>query len=185
LKVENAEETLRTERLLLRRATLGDLEALHAIMSDQETMRYWSTLPHDDLRTTRRWLLSMIAAPPEMSDDFVITCDGKTVGKVGAWKLPEVGFLLSRRLWGKGYAVEALRAYIARAFQRGASHLVADVDPRNAASLRVLSRCGFVETGRSANTWCVGGVWTDSVYLRLDRPDDELPGPCDSRSVSR
>ena len=167
---ENKGDILRTERLLLRRATIDDLAGLHAIMSDQETMRYWSTPPHDDLETTRQWLLSMIAAPPEVSDDFIITCDGETVGKVGAWRLPEVGFLLSRRLWGKGYAIEALRAYIARAFQRGASHLVADVDPRNAASLGVLNRCGFIETSRAADTWCIGGVWTDSIYLRLDGP---------------
>jgi RimJ/RimL family protein N-acetyltransferase len=171
VEAENPPDTVQTARLLLRRATLDDLEALHVIMSDEETMRYWSTLPHQDLETTRQWLLSMIAPPSEASDDFIITCDGETVGKVGAWRLPEVGFLLSRRCWGKGYAVEALRAYVARAFQQGASHLVADVDPRNAASLRVLSRCGFLETSRSANTWCVGGVWTDSVYLRLDRPD--------------
>ena len=164
-----AVQTLRTERLVLRRAIEGDLDALHAMMSDAETMRFWSTPPHPDLDTTRRWLASMIAAPPELSDDFIIELDGQPIGKLGAWRLPEIGFLLAREHWGKGYAAEALATFIAHAFSGGADHLVADVDPRNAASLALLARAGFQETGRATKTWCVGGVWCDSVYLRLGR----------------
>jgi [ribosomal protein S5]-alanine N-acetyltransferase len=163
--------TLRTERLILRRAVEDDLAALHAMMSDAATMRFWSTPPHADLETTRRWLDSMITAPPETSDDFILELDGQAIGKLGAWRLPEIGFLLARRHWGKGYAAEALAAFIAHAFGAGrADHLIADVDPRNAASLALLSRAGFQETGRARNTWEVGGVWCDSVYLRLDCP---------------
>jgi len=162
--------TIRTERLLLRRARPDDLAALHRIMSDAEAMRYWSTPPHEDVETTRAWLDSMIAAPAEASDDFIVELDGETIGKLGAWRLPEVGFLLARRCWGKGYAGEALAAFVAHAFAARSDHLVADVDPRNAASLALLARAGFRETGRATRTWCVGGEWCDSVYLRLDRP---------------
>lgn len=162
-------EMLKTERLVLRRAVEGDLEALHAMMSDAETMRFWSTPPHPDLETTRRWLESMIAAPPETSDDFIIELEGRPIGKLGAWRMPEIGFLLARPHWGKGYAAEALAAFVDHAFSGAADHLVADVDPRNRASLALLARAGFQETGRAAKTWCVGGVWCDSVYLRLDR----------------
>jgi len=160
---------LKTERLVLRRAAESDLAALHAMMSDAETMRFWSTPPHPDLETTRAWLDSMIAAPAAESDDFIVELDGQAIGKLGAWRLPEVGFLLAREHWGKGYAAEALAAFIAHAFSGDVDHLVADVDPRNTASLALLARSGFTETGRAADTWCVGGVWCDSVYLRLDR----------------
>lgn len=160
---------LRTERLVLRRATPGDLDALHAIMSDPETMRFWSTPPHADRDTTRAWLDSMIAAPAEASDDFIIDLDGVAIGKLGAWRIPEIGVLLSRRHWGRGYAAEALAAFVAHAFDGRTDHLIADVDPRNAACLALLGRAGFQETHRAARTWNVGGVWCDSVYLRLDR----------------
>jgi RimJ/RimL family protein N-acetyltransferase len=45
--------------------------------------------------------------------------------------------------------------------------LTADVDPRNAASIKLLERCGFIETHRAAGTWQVGDELCDSVYFRL------------------
>ena len=159
---------LRTERLVLRKARPDDLAALHAMMSDAETMRYWSTPPHADLATTRDWLEGMIAAPPETSDDFIVEKDGETIGKLGAWRLPEIGYLIGRPHWGQGYAREALAAFTAYAFAHRTDHLTADVDPRNTASLALLARAGFRETGRAERTWCVGGEWCDSVYFRLD-----------------
>ena len=113
----------------------------------------------------------MIAAPAETSDDFIIALDGVAIGKLGAWRMPEIGVLLSRRHWGRGYAAEALAAFVAYAFAGRTDHLVADVDPRNAACLALLGRAGFRETHRAARTWKVGDAWCDSVYLRLDRPD--------------
>lgn len=161
--------TIRTARLLLRRARETDLEPLHAIMSDPRAMRYWSSPPHPDLDTTRQWLTGMIAAPPELSDDFIVELGGALIGKLGAWRLPEVGYLLSPDHWGQGYASEALAAFIAHAFAYRTDHLTADVDPRNTASLALLARAGFRETGRASRTWQVGDEWCDSVYLRLDR----------------
>jgi [ribosomal protein S5]-alanine N-acetyltransferase len=158
-----------TDRLLLRRAQPGDLAALHAIMSEPRAMRYWSTPPHTSIDETRAWLASMIAAPAETSDDFVIEQGGQVIGKLGAWRLPEIGFLLAPSVWGNGYATEALQAFIGYVFAGSADYLTADVDPRNAASLALLARAGFLETGRAANSWNVGGVLCDSVYLRLDR----------------
>src|SRR5207253_9595355 len=101
-----------TDRLVLRRAAPGDLAALHAMMSDAETMAFWSTPPHPDLETTRDWLRKMIAAPPEESDDFIVELEGVAIGKLGAWRWPEIGYLIGRPHWGRGYAREALAAFI-------------------------------------------------------------------------
>jgi len=160
---------IRTARLVLRRAREDDLASLHAIFSDPVAMAYWSTPPHDDLETSRRWLASMIEAPAEVSDDYIVERDGRVIGKLGAWRLPEIGFLLARAEWGQGYGREALQAFIAHAFAGRTDHLIADVDPDNAASLALLAGAGFVETGRATRTWRVGDRWCDSVYLRLDR----------------
>ncbi|KAF5316315.1 hypothetical protein D9619_006833 [Psilocybe cf. subviscida] len=46
----------------------------------------------------------------------------------------------------------------------------ADVDPRNAASLRVLKKLGFVEVGSALRTYETHIGWCDSVYLELRRP---------------
>lgn len=160
-------EQLRTARLVLRRARIDDAAAMHRLMSDPAAMAFWSTPPHAALAETEAWMRSMVEAPLDSSDDFIVTLDGALIGKLGAWRLPEIGFLLDPAVWGRGYAQEALSAFIERRRGLGSSELTADVDPRNAASLRLLTRCGFVETGRATRTFEVGGLWCDSVYLRL------------------
>ncbi len=159
---------LTTPRLRMRRARADDLPAIHAIMSDAETMRYWSTPPHETLEQTRAWLDGMLATDPAEGDEFVLEQDGQLIGKLGAWRLPEIGFFLRRDRWGQGLAAEALGAYIRYIAGGGAGCLTADVDPRNAGSLALLMRAGFFETGRASGTYEIGGRLCDSVYLRLD-----------------
>jgi [ribosomal protein S5]-alanine N-acetyltransferase len=48
--------------------------------------------------------------------------------------------------------------------------LEADVDPRNAAALRLLGHFGFREFARAERTVRLGDEWCDSVYLELHRP---------------
>ncbi|WP_037500150.1 GNAT family N-acetyltransferase [Sphingomonas jaspsi] len=160
---------IRTARLMLRRATMDDLPAIHSIMSDPEVMRFWSEPPHPDLARTAEWLQSMVDADPATSDDYVIERDGRVVGKIGCWKLPDIGYHIARDQWGQGVASEAMAAYLDRRRAIGTpSRLTADVDPRNAASIALLTRHGFVETHRAKGTWQVGDELCDSVYLALD-----------------
>jgi [ribosomal protein S5]-alanine N-acetyltransferase len=163
---------LRTERLLLRRARADDALAMHAILSDPVAMRYWSSLPHEDLAQSQAWIAATIdAIDAGRSDDFLVEHDGAVIGKTGLWSGNELGFLFAPSVWGKGYAREAVTAVIARGFTTsGHDEIRAEADPRNEACLRLLSRLGFRETGRAAHTWCIGGEWSDSVYLALAPP---------------
>jgi [ribosomal protein S5]-alanine N-acetyltransferase len=158
-----------TPRLTLRRARMTDLDDVHAMLSQPAAMRYWSTPEHETLEESRKWLAGMVAGAPG-EDDFLIEHRARVIGKAGAWRLPEVGFLLHPDHWGKGLAFEAMTAVIAHLF---ASHpvpeLTAEADPRNAASLRLLGRLGFVETGRAERTMQWRDEWCDSVYLALPR----------------
>ncbi len=131
-------------------------------------MRYWSTPPHGEIEQTRLWLTGMVEADPALSDDFVIELNGAAIGKLGAFRLPEVGFLLHPDYHGQGFGREALAAFIAYIGARGLPNLTADTDPRNAASLALLKSAGFVETGRAERSWLVGEEWCDSIYLALE-----------------
>jgi [ribosomal protein S5]-alanine N-acetyltransferase len=162
---------IRTERLLLRRPRMDDLDAMFAIMSNPSAMRYWSTLPHESRDVTQPWLQQMIERTAVGGEDFLIEFDGQVIGDVGAGRLPDFGFIIHPDFWGRGLATEASRGFIDYAFsQTAATELVADADPRNMASLGVLGKLGFVETGRAERTFLLGDEWCDSIYLALQRP---------------
>lgn len=162
--------TLRTERLVLRQAVWEDLDAVHRLMSDPRVMRYWSRPEHETLEETRHWL-SFLVEQAEDSRDWLIEKDRVVIGKAGAWAVPEVGFLLAPAYWGQGLGFEAMTAVIAHleAEFPALPALTAEVDPRNAASLRLLDRLNFRETHRAERTLLWRDEWCDSVYLARPR----------------
>lgn len=162
---------IRTPRLILRSARPDDLEPMHAVLSDPRASLWWSTPPHETLDQTRAWLEGMIANGPD-HPDFVIERDGRVIGKAGFFALPDVGYILHPDAWGQGLATEAVGATVDHVFAtRDLDTLTADVDPENAASIRLLERLDFIRTGFAERTWNVGGVWKDSLYYALSRAD--------------
>lgn len=166
-------DVILTERLILRPARMEDMADLHAIMSDPRAMRYWSHAAHAGTERTERYLTGMVAAVAEAEEYMVElrAAPGRVIGKAGCWRMDEVGYIFHPDVWGKGYAFEAMAAILPRAFARapGLQAITADVDPRNAASLRLLARLGFQRTGSAEATLEVAGEWCDSVYLSLPR----------------
>lgn len=160
---------IRTSRLTLRTARPDDLAAMHAVLSSVEATRWWSTPPHADHDQTRVWLESMIAKGPG-NPDFVVEFEGRVVGKAGFFAPPEIGYILHPEVWGRGMASEACAAALDHLFATtDHADATADVDPDNAASIRVLEKLGFVRTGFAARTWNVGGAWKDSFFYGLSR----------------
>jgi ribosomal-protein-alanine N-acetyltransferase len=140
------------------------------MLSDASAMRYWDTPPHRSLRETGLWMEKTINAPLAESDDYIVEMNGEVIGKAGCYRVPFIGFIFHPDYWGKGIAQEALRPIIQRIFSRFAiPALEADVDPGNLASLAVLKKLGFNETGRAEKTILIGDTWCDSVYLSLER----------------
>ena len=163
-----------TPRLSLRPARPDDLEGLHAVLSDPRATLWWSTPPHQTIEQTAAWLDAMMANGPD-HPDFVVELDGRVVGKAGFHVLPDVGYILHPDVWGRGLATEAVAAAIDHVFATtDLETLTADVDPDNAASIRLLERLGFVRTGSAERTWNVGGVWKDSLFYSLSRVDRAL-----------
>src|SRR3954466_12275856 len=72
-----------------------------------------------------------------------IVADGQVAGNIGSWSSDgkrEIGYWLDRALWGRGIATEALAAFL-RLEQPRPLH--AGAARHNAASIRVLQKCGF------------------------------------------
>jgi len=161
---------IRTKRLLLRPFRETDIADFFAIYGDPEAMKYWSTLPHRSQAETAELVRGTMRANPDEHAEFAIEFEGRVIGKAGFWNAPEIGFILHPSYWRKGFAQEAVRGLIGYGFdQLGLDRITADVDPDNTASLRLLTKLGFVESGRAERTIQIGGKWFDSVYLTLER----------------
>lgn len=70
------------------------------------------------------------------------------IGVVGTHRadpVAELGYIFLPSAWGKGYATEAVSAFVDRFWpaQVAANEIEAQVDQANAASARVLRKCGF------------------------------------------
>ena len=173
---------LNAPRVRLRTITPADAPALFGLFSDAETVRYWSHTAFTE-RAEADALVADIAAHAEAGDllqwGVEVRATGVLVGTATLAGIDrmnqraEVGFLVGRAHWGHGYGGEAMRALISHAFGGpdvggiGLRRLEADVDPRNAASLRVLERLGFRREGLLRERWRVGGGVQDTVLLGL------------------
>lgn len=161
-----------TQRLLLRPAEIDDLGFLHAIFSNRATMEYWSWQPHSSVAETVYILEDMVGSFGVEGADFVVEYEAAVIGTVGFSKFPEIGFIFHPSCWRSGFATEAVSAAIEYGFfQKKLPEIVADVDPRNTGSIRVLEKLGFQETHRETKTILVGDVWYNSAYFNLKRSD--------------
>lgn len=162
---------LTTQRLILRGPREGDLDDMFAIFSEPRVMRFWSTAPHADKSVTQKMLEYRIPAFTANPRYFQIEKDGHVIGCAGNHKDDEVGFILHADHWHQGIITEAMGALVPDLWETtDHTRLTADADPLNAASVGLLTSLGFVETHRAKNTFCINGVWADSVYFKLDRP---------------
>ncbi|HZB88763.1 MAG TPA: GNAT family N-acetyltransferase [Terracidiphilus sp.] len=141
-----------TDRLLLRKPTAGDAEAIFRRYSaDPEVTRYMSWATHrrlDDTRAFLAWSEGDWARWPAGSYlVFARDQDCLLIGGTGvSFRTPDeavTGYVLARDAWGKGYATECLRAMILLARQTGVRRLEAVCHAENRASAHVMEKCGM------------------------------------------
>lgn len=171
--------TIEAARVSLRWLTRDDVDALYAIFSDPEVMRYWSRPPMRG-RHEAEELLARIGENYRGRTHYQWGIahreDGRVIGTCTLFHMDEgnrraeLGYALNRSYWGQGYVHEALNALIGYAFGTlGLHRLEADVDPRNLASIRVLERQGFAKEGYLRERWHVGGEVQDALFYGLLR----------------
>jgi RimJ/RimL family protein N-acetyltransferase len=156
-----------------------DAPALLAVFGDPAVMRYWATPPLADLAEAAALVQqARINAQAGTGFRWAIArrADDALVGTCSLFHLDlpngraELGFALGQAWWGQGLAAEAIALAIGHAFgAMGLARIEADVDPRNAASLRALERMGFRREGYLRERYRVNGEVQDSVLLGLLR----------------
>lgn len=151
-------ETLTTARLRLRPWKAEDAEELYVLASDPEVGPLAGWAPHPNADYSRQIIANFFMSETMWAIEELST--GRLVGSIGTLpntvsNLPidddeeEAGYWVARDKWGQGYCTEALGAVVAQRFGSGGCRaLWATVFPDNAASRRVLEKCGFADTER-------------------------------------
>ncbi|MER6328357.1 GNAT family N-acetyltransferase [Streptomyces sp. NPDC001034] len=97
-----------------------------------------------------------------------VLADGRVAGSAAVYGEPgerEVTYWIDRAYWGRGVATAALRALLTEVPERP---LYARAAADNAASLRVLAKCGFRESTRARDFANGRGEEIEEVVLVLD-----------------
>jgi len=169
--------TLEADRVRLRWLRTGDIPALFNIFSDGEVARYWSSPAmksqeeavtllgeiHDFFHkgTLFQWGVAL-----RSTDQVIGTCTLASIDTAN--RRAEIGFALGSDHWHHGYMSEAVETLLRFAFGDMDLHRIeADVDPRNAASRRLLERFDFQREGLLRERWIVDGEITDTVLYGL------------------
>lgn len=152
--VAKAPERVVTERLVLRRPTAGDAPNVYAYARDPEVTRLLAFPTHRSVADTERFLADC-PIRWEKGEEFcwIITlkdaddCIGAIGCRMGTHG-PDIGYVLARPYWGRGYMSEAVRAVVEWASALPDVHRVwAYCDVDNAASARVLEKVGMSREG--------------------------------------
>lgn len=143
---------LNTERLELRELTLDDLDFMAALVGHAEVMRHYPQVYSRD--EARGWIERQLARYERDGHGLWLArlrATGEPAGAIGlsmqevdGAREPEVGYLLHRAFWGRGYATEAARAVRDQAWnERGFDHVISLIRPANLPSQAVARRLGM------------------------------------------
>lgn len=100
------------------------------------------------------------------SPERLIGCVGLNEVIWGAFHNAFLGYKMDAECRNRGYMTDAVKLVVQYAFgQLGLHRLEANIMPRNAASLRVVEKNGFVPEGLARKYLKVNGVWEDHVHM--------------------
>lgn len=161
---------LETNRLILRRLQLTDLDDLYNMYRDPEMRLYFPvegaspdrTLTLEETREELEWFLNGHPRHPELGLWATILKEtGAFVGRCGLlpWTLDgrdevEVAYMIDKAYWGRGLGSEAARGIRDYAFEKlGLTRLVCFIDPQNEASIKVATQIGMTFEREAADEY--------------------------------
>ncbi|WP_042220839.1 GNAT family N-acetyltransferase [Oceanobacillus manasiensis] len=163
--------TLETERLLLRKVTLNDMEDIYSYGSNQEVSKYVTWETHRTLSDTKAYVDFVLSRYENKSIapwGIEYKENGKFIGTIDfvTWqtrhRAAEIGYVISSDYWGKGNATEAANEVIKFGFQNmDLVRIQAKCFNENVGSARVMEKTGMTYEGTLRKGMVVKGEHQD------------------------
>ncbi len=174
--------TLETERCLLRGMQKEDAPEILHLRSHSATMQY---LDRDKMKAVEEAEALIQKMNDDLDNNEAISWgiqlkeEDKLIGYIGYWRImkehyrAEIGYMLHPHYWNKGIMNEVMKKVIPFAFDHLKLHSIeANVNPNNAASIKILEKNGFVREGYFKENYYYNGRFLDSAIYSLIEPDN-------------
>ena len=145
---------LETERLILRRQVIEDLDDLWTLYCNPEITKYIPDAPRsrEEAKEELEWHMNGHPRNPELGLWATIHKEtGQLIGRCGLlpWTIDgqdevEVAYMIAQDYWGQGLATEAARAILNYGFEHlNLPRLISRIDSENIASQKVAEKIGM------------------------------------------
>lgn len=140
---------LETERLILRKFTKDDLDALFLILKAEEVNKFLPWYPMKNLEETKKFYEERYAAkydePQAYAYAICLKSDNYPIGyiKVDMNDSYDLGYGLRKEFWHKGIVSEAAQALVEQLKKDGIPYITATHDINNPRSGGVMKRIGM------------------------------------------
>ncbi len=171
---------LQTERLHLRELNEEDAKEIFFLRSDAGVLKYLGRAPAQIIEEAFTFI-KMIKENQQNNEGILwavtLKDDNKLIGTLGFWNLTkqhyraEIGYVLNPEFHGKGIMHEALAKVLDHGFSLMKLHSVeANVNPKNAASIKLLKKNNFIREGYFKENYFFDGKFSDSAVYSLLTP---------------
>ena len=147
---------IKTPRLTITTFSPDMAQTVYENSQDDDTRRFVPDEVYDSVEEAREAIEFLMSRYDSSDGPFVypvLTNGGKNIGYVQLCKLElddgtwEIGYHIAKQFTGKGYATEAVKAFLpAMAKKLNIKEVYGICLAENTASVRVLEKCGFTQT---------------------------------------
>jgi ribosomal-protein-alanine N-acetyltransferase len=172
---------IESQRLRIRLVEGSDIADLLEVNGDEEVTRFLPYATWGSIADGEAWLARMTAlnaAGTGLQFAIIEKASGRAIGTLLLFRYDEassraeIGYVMGRAQWGRGFTHEALKALLEFAIgAAGLNRIEANVDPENAGSNKLLLKLGFVLEGRLRENWVTKGKTGDTNVYGLLRRD--------------
>lgn len=141
--------TLTTQRLILRKFTREDTQALFELLKDEEVNRFLPWFPLQSIEEAQAFLQSRFMAyyqkPQAYRYALCLKTDNRPIGYVclGDEESRDFGYCIKKEHWNKGLVTEGAGAVMTQIKKGGLDYITATHDVNNPQSGRVMKKLGM------------------------------------------